>query len=96
VIRTIAEDRVEGSGKAPKGAVASNAKKFTIPPVGAQVPEGTSTDVTLKIPKYGKKALKKAAKAGKKGKATITAALTDDLGQSSTATFKVKFKPKKK
>jgi Tol biopolymer transport system component len=90
---------VEGSGKAPKaprGAVASKAKKFTIPPVTAQVPKGTPTSVTLKIPKKGKKALKKAAKAGKKGKATITASLTDDLGQSSTDSFKVKFKPKKK
>jgi dipeptidyl aminopeptidase/acylaminoacyl peptidase len=89
----------EGSGKAPKapkGAVASKAKKFTIPPVTAQVPKGTPTNVTLKIPKKGKKALKKAAKAGKKGKATITATLTDDLGQSSTETFSIKFKPKKK
>jgi Tol biopolymer transport system component len=89
----------EGLGKAPKapkGAVASKAKKFTIPPVTAQVPQGAPTNVTLKIPKKGKKALKKAAKAGKKGKATITATLTDDLGQSSIATFKVKFKPKKK
>jgi Tol biopolymer transport system component len=89
----------EGSGKAPKvakGAVASKAKKFTIPPVTAQIPQGTPTNVTLKIPKKGKKALKKAAKAGKKGKATITATLTDDLGQSSTDTFGVKFKPKKK
>jgi Tol biopolymer transport system component len=89
----------EGSGKAPKapkGAVASKSKKFTIAPVTGQVPEGTPTNITLQIPKKGKKALKKAAKAGKKGKATITATLTDDLGQSSTDAFTVKFKPKKK
>lgn len=89
----------EGSGKAPKppkGAVASKAKKFTIPPVTAQIPQGTPTNVTLTIPKKGKKALKKAAKAGKKGKATITATLTDDLGQSTTDSFSVTFKKKKK
>jgi len=90
---------LEGSGKAPrapKGAVASKAKKFTIPAVTTQIPEGTPTAVTLKIPKKGKKALKKAAKAGRKGKATITATLTDDLGQSSEDSLAVKFKAKKK
>jgi Tol biopolymer transport system component len=86
----------EGSGKAPKGAVASKAKRFTIPPVTAQVPENTPTTLTLKIPKKGKKALKEAAKAGKKGRATITGTLTDDLGQSAQDSFAVKFKPKKK
>jgi TolB protein len=91
----------EGLGKAPKApkvglALASKAKKFKIPAVTAQVPEGTPTSVTLKIPKKGKKALKKAAKAGKKGKATIIATLTDDLGQSSQDSFAVKFKAKKK
>ena len=53
------------------------------------------TTVTLKIPKGAKKALKKAAKAGKKGKATITATIVDDLGQSATDTVAVTFKPKK-
>ena len=75
---------------------ASKAKRFTIPPVSGQAPEGTQTTLTLAIPKKGKKALKKAAKAGKKGKATISATFTDDLGQSSTDLVTVKFKPKKK
>jgi Tol biopolymer transport system component len=89
---------VAGSGKAPKprAAAASKAKRFTIPPVNAQVPAGTPTGVLLKITRKGRKALKKAAKAGKAGKATITATLTDDLGQSTQAEFEVKFKKKKK
>jgi Tol biopolymer transport system component len=88
----------EGSGKAPKvpkGAVISKAKKFKIPAVTSQAQAGAPTTITLKISKKGQKALKKAAKAGKKGKATITATLTDELGQSSSDSFKVKFKPKK-
>ena len=90
----------EGSGKAPKpksGATASKAKRFTIPPVSGTGARGQRRrTLTLTIPKKGKKALKKAAKAGKKGKATISATFTDDLGQSSTASLTVKFKPKKK
>lgn len=89
----------EGSGSAPKpksGASASKKKKFTIPAVAQQVQAATPTTVTLAIPKKGSKALKKAAKAGKKGKATIAVTATDDLGQASAQSFAVKFKPKKK
>jgi Tol biopolymer transport system component len=89
----------EGSGRAPKvpkAAVISKAKKFKIPAVTSQAQAGAPTTITLKISKKGQKALKKAAKAGKKGKATITATLTDELGQSSSDSFKVKFKAKKK
>ena len=89
----------EGSGsapKAPKGATTSKKKRFTIPAVNQQVQPGTPTTITLTIPTKGRKALKRATKAGKKGKATITATLTDDLGQASTDTFQVTFKAKKK
>jgi hypothetical protein len=89
----------EGAGKAPKPkatAVVSKAKRFTIPPVTVQVQPGVPATITLTIPKKGQKALKKAAKAGKKGKATVTATVTDDFGQASTDTFSLKFKPKKK
>ncbi len=89
----------QGSGKAPKAPHrpgARKATKFKIAPVTATVPAGTPTTVTLAIPKKGKKALKKAAKAGKKGKATITATFTDDLGLSATDSVAVKFKTKKK
>ena len=90
----------EGTGQAPKvpraGATASKKKRFKIPAVTTQVPASSPTTITLKISKKGSKALKKAAKAGKKGKATITATATDDLGRSTTETFAVKFKKKKK
>ena len=90
----------QGSGKAPKpktkSASASKAKKFTIPAVTTQVQPGVPATITLTIPKKGRKALKKAAKAGKKGKATVTATITDDFGQASTETFALKFKAKKK
>ena len=90
---------VQGTGKAPKprsGAAASKAKPFTISPVSAQVPAETPITVTVPLPKKAKKALKRAVKAGKKGKATLTATLTDDFGESSTATFDVKLKGKPK
>jgi Tol biopolymer transport system component len=90
----------EGAGSAPKvpkaGAVASKKKKFTIPAVATQVQPGTPATVTLTIPKKGRKLLKKATRAGKKGRATITVTTTDDLGQSSAQSLEVKFKKKKK
>jgi dipeptidyl aminopeptidase/acylaminoacyl peptidase len=82
--------------KVPKGATASKKKRFDIPPVSAQVPAGAPTLVSLQIPKKGRKALKRAARAGKKGKAAVTATLTDGLGQTSQATLNVTFKKKKR
>lgn len=89
----------EGAGsapKVPKGAAASKKKRFTIPAVTQQVQPNTPATVTLTIPKKGSKTLKRAQKAGRKGKATITATVTDDLGQSETESFQVTFKAKKK
>jgi Tol biopolymer transport system component len=90
----------EGTGQAPKvkpkaGATTSKKKRFTIPAVTAEVQPGTPATLTLTIPRKGSKALKKAQRAGKKGKAAVTATATDDLGQSATDTFAVKFKKKK-
>jgi hypothetical protein len=92
---------VEGTGKGPKVptaslAIASKAKKFNLKPVTAEVQPDTPTTLKLKVPKKGKKALKKALKAGKKGKVTVTATATDELGDSSQATDKAKVKKKKK
>ena len=89
----------QGTGrvpKVPKGAVASKRKKFTIPPVTVQLPGTGQTQVSVPIPKKGRKLLKQATKAGKKGKAAITITTTDDLGQSSTFSLDVKFNSKKK
>jgi Tol biopolymer transport system component len=86
----------KGSGKAPKVAHTAKATKFRIRAVTVQAAPGTPKKIEVKISKKGQKALKNAAKAGKKGKATITAKLTDDLGQSSKDSLKVKFKPKKR
>ena len=88
-----------GSGQAPKvprGATVSKKKKFAMGPTTVQLPASGQTTVTLTIPKKGRKLLKRATKAGKKGRATITVTATDDLGQSSNQSFGVKFKPKKK
>lgn len=90
---------VSGAGEAKKVSklvAASKKKRFDIPPVTVQIPAGTQTQVSLPIPKKGRRALKRAAKAGKKGSAIVTASLTDDLGQASQDGFAVKFKKKKK
>jgi hypothetical protein len=86
----------QGTGKVKKvsRAVAAKARNFTIPPVTSVIAPNTPTTVELTIPKGAKKALKKAAKAGKKGKATITANIVDDLGQTATDTVAVTFEPK--
>jgi dipeptidyl aminopeptidase/acylaminoacyl peptidase len=89
---------ISGSGKAkvPDRRVAGKAatKEFEIPPVTAAIPAAAPTPVTVKVSKKGTKAIKRALEAGKKAKATISATMTDDLAQTSTETFKVKFKPK--
>jgi dipeptidyl aminopeptidase/acylaminoacyl peptidase len=91
--------QASGEGKAPKApklAVASKPKKFTLEPTTLEVQPGQATTLTLTVPKKGKKALKKAAVAGKKGKATVTTTATDDLGESTQDSLAVKFKKKKK
>jgi Tol biopolymer transport system component len=86
---------VKGSGKAPKAAHAAKAKRFNIPAVTVKVPAGAHRSIKLKVPKKGQKALRRAAEAGKTGRAKITATSRDDLGQASEDSLKVKFKVKK-
>jgi Rieske Fe-S protein len=87
-----------GSGKAPKvrSAVPSKAKRFTLAPITAQVAANQVTTLALEVPKKGRKALKRAAKAGKKGKVVVTMTATDDLGQVSEDQQKLKFRAKPK
>ena len=90
---------VAGAGKAPKPperAHSAKAKQFRSRRSPSRCRPGCRPQIKLKVSAKGGKALRKATKAGKKGKATLTATLTDDLGQSATDTTKVKFKPKKK
>lgn len=56
---------------------------------------GLPVTLQLAVPKKGRKALKKALKAGKKGTASITATATDDLGGSAQDSQPVKIKKKK-
>ncbi len=89
----------EGRGSAPRpklGAPGAKPRTFQIPAVGAELQPATATTITLAISKRGRKALKKAAAAGKKGKATITLTLTDDLGQASSDSLNVVIKRKRR
>ena len=88
----------KGSGKAPKPPRmrAAKAKKFKLRPVTAEAAAGIPTTIKLKVSKKGQRALKQATRAGRKGKATLTATFTDDLGEASTNSLNVKFKPRRK
>ena len=88
-----------GSGKAPKAThrtPAAKAKKFKIPPVTAQAPAGDPDDDQAQ----GLEAGSAGAEAGDQGRQegqgdADTATFTDDLGQASKDSLKVKFKPKR-
>ena len=89
---------LSGTGKAPdvgRGAVVSAATKFKLKKTTKEIPADQPTKVTVKVSKKGKKALKKASKAGEQGKATVKVTVTDDLGETAKAKFKVKFKAAK-
>jgi hypothetical protein len=90
---------VSGQLKAPKpklGAAGSKSKTVALQPVTLQVQPNAPTPVSLAPDKKGKRLLKKALKAGKKPKGTITAAATDAFGASASDSFAVKLKRKKK
>jgi dipeptidyl aminopeptidase/acylaminoacyl peptidase len=81
-----------GTAKRPKRAEASKRKKkFEIPALGAEVPQGTPATVTLEIPKRGRRLLRRG---GKKGKVALSAAFSDGLGATSEDSLRVKLKKK--
>jgi Tol biopolymer transport system component len=89
---------VRGSGKAPwarRSAVAAKTRKFKLPAVTVKVKRGVRKTIKLKVSAKGQRALKQALQTGRKGKAKIVATSTDDLGQRSKDSRKVKFKPSK-
>lgn len=87
---------IAGTLTAPKPkAAASKKKTFDLVPVTVELQPGQPMTLTLEVPKKGRKALKKALTAGKKGTASITATATDDLGSSAQDSQGVKIKKKK-
>jgi WD40-like Beta Propeller Repeat len=80
-----------GSGKAPRAQHAVKATKFKIPAVTAKVPAGAQRTIKLKVPMKGRRALRRAARAGRTGGAKVTITSEDDLGQTSKDSLKVTF-----
>jgi Tol biopolymer transport system component len=91
---------VDGSLRVPKvpaaGAAAAKARTFELAPVAADLQPRQPANLELLVPKKARKKLKAAFEAGKKGKATLTATATDDLGASTGDAQQVKLKKRKK
>jgi Tol biopolymer transport system component len=88
-----------GTLSAPKPkpkAGASKKKTVSLEPVSVQLQSGVPATVDIPVAGNGSKLLKKALKAGKRPKGTITASATDDLGATSSDSVDVKYKKKKK
>lgn len=65
-------------------------------PKTLEVQPNLTTTLKLKVDRKGRRVLKKAAQAGKRGRATVTTTAVDDLGLSSTDKRKVRFKKKRR
>jgi Tol biopolymer transport system component len=88
---------LDGSLKAPKPkAAASKKKTVELDAVTVQLQPGVPVTVEIPVAGKGKKLIKKALRAGKKPKGTLTATATDDLGASESDTADVKYKKRKK
>jgi hypothetical protein len=78
------------------GAAAAKAKTFELAPATVDLQPGQPASLEFLVPKAARKKLKSAFEAGKKGKATLTATATDNLGASTTDAQQVKLKKRKR
>ena len=88
---------LDGTLKAPKPkASASKKKTVELDAVTLQLEPGVSQTVEIPVSGKGGELLKKALRAGKRPKGTVTATASDDFGASSNASADVKYKKRKK
>lgn len=90
-----------GTLRAPKPkrkpkAAASKKKTVALEPVSVQLQPGVPVTVDISVAGKGPKLIKKALKAGKRPKGTVTATAADDLGSAAAASLDVKYKKRKK
>ena len=81
--------------KAKRGASDSKSKQVPLGPVTVDVQPGVPAALVLAPDKKGNKLLKRAQKAGKKPKGSVSISAADDLGAQAADSFAVKLKPKK-
>ncbi len=83
---------VPSGGPKSSAAAAKKKKKYELKGTSVQVPANGTATATLKLPKKGLKAARKALKHKGKAKVKFTADVSDAAGNSTTATEKVKLK----
>ncbi len=86
-----------GTLQAPKPKAATSKKKtVTLEPLTLALQPGVPVTVDIPVAGNGKKLLKRALKAGKKPKGTVSATATDDLGGLASDSADVRYRKRKK